>query len=241
MRLDAGADSLTIAHGESGGRILGRTRNEGFGAAGAKEARKGRVDHPVRDQFVRAQRARRRFNVLDQQHALRSDPTGEPSSKTITCYLPGPWNVLRSAHHSRCRPNRHAAVKQHAANSCRRCYKLQLSSEIRERVAILVHGKQRHPVGGAIVEAHSGLGRTYRVGERTASWHHNHSPGASSDRIDPILQITRVGVASTELDYCEINRFAHSLGQLACCGWIEIMDLRHLGRPFPYDLNTYSA
>src|SRR5262249_34381678 len=82
-------------------------------------------------------------------------------------------------------------VTPHAANSCRGCYKLQLSSEIRERVAILVHGKQRHPVGGAIVEAHSGLGRTYRVGERTASWHHNHSPGASSDRIDPIFQIAR--------------------------------------------------
>src|SRR5215475_13005586 len=92
-------DALTIAHGESRGRILGRTRNEGFGAARAKEARKGRVDRPVRDQFVRAHRARRRFDVLDQQHALRSDPAGEPSSKTITCYLPGPWNVLRSAHH----------------------------------------------------------------------------------------------------------------------------------------------
>jgi hypothetical protein len=48
-QVDAGADPLAIAHGESRGCILGRTRNKGFGAARPKKAREGRVDDPVRD------------------------------------------------------------------------------------------------------------------------------------------------------------------------------------------------
>src|ERR1700716_2094702 len=114
----------------------GRSRNEGFGAARAKEARERGINDTPRDKILRAEKISRRFHMLDQQHAFGADPAGKPSRKAITCHVPGPWNVLCTKHHSGCGPDRHPAVEQHAADSSCRRRRSKPPSETRECAAI---------------------------------------------------------------------------------------------------------
>lgn len=100
-QVNAGAHQNAVADGGGRRRIPGGTSDGGFSTARAKEAWKSRVENPVRNEIRRAQRTGRDVGMLDEQNAFRAEPAGEPSRKTITCHIPGPRNVLCTAHHVR--------------------------------------------------------------------------------------------------------------------------------------------
>jgi len=100
-QVNTGSHQNTVADGSGRRRMPGGASNGGFSTARAKETWKGRVEHPVRNEIRRAQRTGREVSMLDEQYAFRAEPAGKPSRKTITCHIPGPRNVLCTAHHVR--------------------------------------------------------------------------------------------------------------------------------------------
>ena len=79
-----------------------------------------------------------------------------------------------------------------------------------QRASVLLHREQRHVVCGAVVETHPRLRVAHRVGERPAARNQHDAPGLRGDRLDPILQMRREGVAAAQLDHREVAT-AHSL------------------------------
>src|SRR5262245_66524934 len=81
----------------------------------------------------------------------------------------------------------------------------------------LLHGEQRHPVGGDIVKSHFWLRRSHGVGERSAPRNNHDMARAACDRIEPGDQIRGKRMASAEFDDSQIT-LGHAVTR-TCRGW----------------------
>ena len=78
--------------------------------------------------------------------------------------MSGASDVMRYGIHTGTRPRRHGAADRVFVRG-----RHEPVVERGEGVAVLLHGQERHAVGGTIVEVHPGLCGTNRIGERAAA------------------------------------------------------------------------
>jgi len=164
----------------------------------AKEAQERRVNGTVRNEILGPKQIADGSTCLTSTYAARrSAAQARRQDCRVTSHEQG--HRLRRAPFGR-RPDRHLAVAQDPPDRAHRTSEHETGVEACERAAILVHGEQRHVVRGIIVKAHFRLRGSDCIGERSAARHDYDMTGAVRDRGEPIAQLARKSVASTELN-----------------------------------------
>src|SRR5215475_930519 len=97
---------------------------------------------------------------------------------------------------------------------------------------------------GAIVETHPGLRAANGIGKGAAARNHDHTSGAAGDRLEPVPQMAREGMAASELEHRQASTITHSIRHVRasiCRHRIELVDLGHLRAPLAPDLDADAA